>query len=148
MSSLISSAELAGFVAEIQNHFDSFSQFHLLTIIKEPIKQIINVADQEYNGYGPGANPENYILIPQSGQYNCMTYEPDSWKDESFDQVPVWLSKGDIVFKVKSDANDYILNGKNNLVILDNQTYNIVGGPLHKSYGTQNYYYYSLERTT
>jgi len=148
MSNLISNSDANSFVSGIRDLFETFSSTHLLTIVKEPLKTIVNVNDQEYNGYGYQSSPTNYTLTPQSGQWRCMTYEPESWQDETFDPIPNFLLKGDVIFKVETEAKDYIENGKNVLIILDDETYIIVGGPLHKNYLNQNYYYYSLERTT
>lgn len=149
MSNLISATESAFFVSAIRDHFETFSSNHLIVIVKEPLKQIIDAGNQEYNGYGGYQSaPENYTLIPVSGIFNVMTYDNDNWKDEGFDPIPVGLSKGDMVFKIQESGKNYISNGKTELIILDNETYNIVGGPLPKSYLTENYWYYSLERTT
>lgn len=148
MSVLISSTEMTSFVSGVRDHFESFSQFHLVTIIKEPLKQIISVNNQEYNGYGYQAAPENYTLIPQSGQWHCMTYEPESFKDDEIVSIPNILLRGDLIIKVESEASNYITNGKTNFLIVDNDNYTLEGGPLHKSYCTQNYYYYSLKKTT
>lgn len=148
MSLLISSTELASFVSGVRDHFQTFAQFHLLTVIKEPIKTIIDNNDSEYNGYGASANPANFTLTPQSGQYRCMTHFPDNWKDDEFVPIPDIILRGDLVIKVEQDASDYIMKGKTNFFIVDNENYTFEGGPLPKSYGTQNYYYYSLKRTT
>ena len=148
MSSLISSTELASFVSGIRDHFETFASMHTLIIIKEPLKQIVNIENNEYYGYGQPSAPENYILTPQSGVFNCMTYDQNTWEDENFDPVPISLAKGDAYIKVEELAKNYIDNQKTELVVLDNLEYNIVGGPLPKNYGTQNYYYYSLNRTT
>lgn len=148
MSILISDAERDSFVSSIQNHFDTFSRYHELVVVKEPIKQILNITNESYNNYGYQSAPENYTLIPQSGIFNVMTYDSDSWKDQEFDPIPVSLSRGDVVFKITETGKNYISNGKTELVILDGEAYNIVGGPLPKNYLNQWYFYYSLERTT
>lgn len=144
----MSTGELAQFVSGIRDHYETFSSFHTLVVFKEPLKQIVNIDNQEYYGYGYQGSEDNYVLVPQSGVFRCMTYDVNSWKDENFDPIPVSLSKGDLIFKVEETAKNYIDNGKTNLIVLDNLHYVLEGGPLPKSYGTQNYFYYSIVRTT
>ena len=148
MSSLISSTELADLVSGIRNHYETFASQHSLIVIKEPLQQIVDVNNNEYYGYGYQGAEQNYVLVPQSGIFNCMTYDVNSWKDEYFNPVPVALSKGDIIIKVESETKNYIDDGKTNLAILDGESFNVIGGPLPKNYGNQWYYYYSLLRTT
>lgn len=148
MSILISSTELATFVSGQRDFFETFSSTHLLTIIKDPVKQIININDNSYNNYGPESNTSNYTLIPQSGQWRCMTYDENSWTDEDFSPIPNIILRGDLIIKVESDAKNYIDNGKTNFLIVDNENYVLEGGPLPKSYGNQDYFYYSLKKTT
>ncbi len=147
MPMIISIAERDSFVSGIIDHYDTFSSLHTLTIVKEPLKTLVNIDNQEYNGYGQ-TNPVNYTLTPVSGDFTCMTYDKQSWEDDVFDPVPVQLSKGDMIIKVTNIEKDYFENGKNELIILDNETYNVVGGPVPTNYATQKYWYYSLQRTT
>ena len=148
MANLISSTELAGFVSGIQDHFDTFSSLHTLVIVKPPLRQIVDINNNEYNGYGYQASVENYILVPRSGVYNCMTYTPDSWQDEGFQPIPNILLKGDMVIKIEPDANSYMGNGKTDFLIVDGENYTIEGGGMPTNYGREKYYYYSLKRTT
>ena len=147
MSSLISSTELTQFISGVRDHYESFASLHTLVIVKEPLKQIVNINNNEYYGYGYQGATENYVLVPQSGVFNCMTYDVNSWEDDTFDPIPVSLAKGDMIIKVEETTKDYIDNGKNVIAVLDSMNYTIVGGPLPKNYGTQFYYYYSLQRT-
>ncbi len=148
MSILISSTERVSFVSGIRDHFETFASTHTLTVVKEPQQTVVDINTNEYNAYGYQNSPSNYNFVQESGVWNCMTYSPESWDDNDFDPIPNTLTKGDLIIKVETPASNYIDNGKNNRVIVDSQTYNIVGGPLMKSYITQAYFYYSLERTT
>lgn len=147
MSTLLSTSEIGEFVSDIQDHFDTFSQFHTVVVIKPPLKQIIDINDQQFNGFGLQNNEDNFINIPQSGVWNCMTYTPNQWEDDYFGPSPNILVKGDLVIKVEEEANNYINNGKTDFLIVDNENYTIEGGGMPVTYGTQQYFYYTLKRT-
>lgn len=94
--SILSTSEFTAFTGGAIALFDTASQWHTLTIIKEPIKTIINVNANEYNGYGGyNSTPENYTLIQNSGVYNVVVVSvKNSFDNEGFDPIPIEILKG------------------------------------------------------
>ena len=145
---ILNTTTLQGFTGAAVDLFDTASQFHFLTVIKEPQKVIIDVNNNEYNGYGP-VDTDNYTLIPNSGVYNVVVVSIDkSFDNTPFTAVPVQLAGGDKLVKVREDCKNYIENGKNILFILDGQEFNETSTAMPRNYGGLVYWYYNLSRTT
>lgn len=147
--SILSNIELQNFTGAAIDLFNTASQFHSLTIFKEPTKTIIDVNANEYNGYGGyNTNPDNYTLVQSSGTYNVVVVSvKNSFENTSFDPIPIEILKGQKLIKVKNDCKEFIENGKNELFVLDGLAYNSISNPMPRSYGGLVYHYYTLERT-
>lgn len=147
--SILSTSELQNFTGAAIELFDQASSFHSLTIFKEPVKTIANINNNEYNGYGYQASPDNYSFTQNSGTYNVVVVSvKNSFDNVNFDPIPIEILKGQKLIKVKNDCKEFIENGKNVLFLLDGLTYNNISNPMPRCYGGLTYNYYSLERTT
>ena len=148
--SILSLSQLQGFTGAAIDLFNTASQFHTLTIFKDPVRTIIDINTNEYNGYGgENANPINYSYTQNSGTYNVVVVSADkTFDDVPFNPIGIDFTKGAKIIKVGDNCKNYIENGKNVLFVLDNLEYVTISNPMPKNYGGLVYYYYSLERTT
>lgn len=147
--SILSTSELQSFTGAAIELFDQASAFHSLTIVKDPIKTIVNVNANEYNGYGYQAAPDNYSFTQNSGTYNVVVVSvKNSFDDVGFEPIPINLIRGNKLIKVSEACKNYISDGKNELFILDGQTFNSISTEMPRNYGGLIYWYFNLERTT
>jgi len=149
MNELVSHVETTSYTGDMVKHFDYFSQFHQLIVIKEPQKIITVINDNNvYAGYDGSSDNQNITYTQLSGVFNCTTIDPKVYVDNVLEEIPVILMKGDKVIKVRYDAKTYIENGKTVEMILDQESFrlNSLKG-ITKNYLGLMYYYFSLAKS-
>lgn len=150
MPPLVSHIETNSYTGDMIKHFDYFSQFHQIIVIKSPQEIVTVIKDNNvYAGYDGSSDNTNVTYIPLSGIFVGTVVDPKIYTDNDLEQVPVILMKGDKVIKVRKDAKDYIENGKTIEIILDQESFrlNSLKG-MTKNYLGLLYYYFSLSKTT
>lgn len=150
MAILISNAELAIFESGVASHFETFSSFHSLLIIKEPKKIVVDNNADIYPGYESNSNVNNFTLIPVTGVFNCMVMDAQgTFESELFEYVPVGITAGDRVIKVEQPAKDFLEIGTTERLIVDNKdTYVLKSLGFIKTYGHLTYYYFIIGKTS
>lgn len=148
---IISSTERGQLENAIQDHFEAFSEFHNIVVVKEPIKQIVSMATNIYAGYDNNSNLDNIIYVPVSGVFPCVPYSPS--KDISntlVSYLPMRFQNADKIIKVKEDAKNYIeQGGQVERIILDNnEVFSLQSKGFEKKYNSISYYYFAIQKTS
>lgn len=147
MSSLLTAAESAEFVAVLQDLWDTVEE--TITVVKEPIKSPVDISLSGgfIPGFGASATPSNYTLIPESAQFYCLetTQKPETINGESSNkQIPSNI----VYIKVQADAYSYINDGRpNQHIIFKNKTYSILGEEEPSEYLGKVFYIFKLQLT-
>lgn len=148
---LVTGDILTVFTGAFANHFDTFARNRrFITIFKEPQKTFVGPeSNYSFAGYDSSVNLSNYILTPVSGVYSAhILYD---YKDESLDslnpEINVKYPNNVLRVKVERDAKDYLLNGKTESVLIDNQLYNEFSQYKVQNFFGLEYYYFEFKQT-
>jgi len=152
MSSFLNSTQLSLLTGTFQNHFDTFSSGinNYVTIYKEPLQVIQNPDSQSIFGYSSDTtvNSNSDITYQNiSATYPAMIIYPGDPKELAWPQIKTSLSTNEIMIKVKSDAKDYIVNGKTERIVANGVSYNIQTTPKIQNYFGSLYYYFKCVET-
>lgn len=150
MSSLLSTTDIFNLTGQFSNHFDTFSQFTAIVINKKPLQTISDVnSNNTLPGYGPTPNEGVITYTPVYESFPCIAlYDKPPKPGEIFQEVKLGISQGKVRIKVKRNARDYIVNGPNENVVLNEVVYNLVSEDGVQNYLGLIYYYFLLERTS
>ena len=149
MSNLISVDEMSGFQNAIQDHFNTFSNFHCISIIKEPQKIIIDNNANIYPGYESNSNLDNFTYVPVTGQFPGMVMPPSKFDSELFALAPVKIVAGDRILKVEKPAKDFLDIGQTERIIVDGiNTYTLQSQGYVKTFGDLTFYYFVIQKTS
>ncbi len=152
MSSFLNGNTLSTLTGIFQKHFEQFSTGinNYLTVIKSPIQQIntnIN-SDNILPGYGADEfNSTSITYIPQSGQFPAMIIYPSTMQSKQFTELKFSLSQNEIIVKTQEAAFNYIREGKNEMVIVNNLNYTINPYPQIQNFFGSKYYYFKCVAT-
>lgn len=140
---LVSDTQAAALQSCILNLFDTVSK--TITIVKETQLQPINVNQPYMAGYGPVANPNNYVNQPESKDFQGTLVE--KLPDGRLQYVSQQQAPTDTIFlKTQQDARDYIQDGRKNLhAIIQGVRYNIVSDGEVVYFLNQIFYIFKLE---
>lgn len=117
-----------------------------VTVYKEPI-QIINnpTNDNVLPGYNSDAINSDITYQAVSGIYPCVPIYPyKNINSDKLMQLKFVLDANQVVIKVLQDARDFIVNGKNEKVIVDNLPYTILMDYQVQNFWGDRYYYFKL----
>ena len=146
MASLISAEEINNFHQAINDHFDTFKR--LITVHKTPVKRIIiSTANPQIVGYQTDSVEEQIEYVSQSENFYAIVKYEDSNNQDLVEQIQIKTNNPIISIKVKSDARNYILNGKTEKIIFDDKSFNVVSADIVKNYQGLKYYLFYLEET-
>ena len=143
---LVTGSILTDFTGAFANHFDTFSHNVTLIVFKEPLK-IINAPTEAYFGYSQNQDSSNITYQVVSGSFPALKVFSDPDKDLFALQSKTRNADSIITIKVKGDAKDYIINGKNEKIMLDGVTYNDISFYKVQNYFGLKYYYFDLKQT-
>ncbi len=150
MSNLLSSSEIIGFTGDAVNLFDTASQFHSITVVKESQKSLSNInSSNEIFGYGNTSDLNNITYIQNSGVFRAVVINPTKdYQDKVFPQIPIILNKGNKIIKVETLAKEYIEQGTTERIIINNETFILDSTAMARNYGGLIYYYFALQKTS
>lgn len=152
MASFLTSTDISTITGYLRDHFDTFSLNRSRTIIvyKQPIKVISNSNNTFYPGYGPPSNNTNitsYTVV--SGTYPAVINHVGPQSSQDLYELKVNIPKdAKLRIRVERDCSDYIENGKTEKVVVNGDSYNIVGERVVNSFLGMYYYHYFLGKTT
>ena len=146
MASLISAEEINNFHQAINDHFDTFKR--LITVHKTPVKRIIiSTANPQIVGYQTDSVEAQIEYVSQSENFYAIVKYEDSNNQDLVEQIQIKTKNPIISIKVKSDARNYMLNGKTEKITFDDKSFNIVSADIVKNYQGLKYYLFYLEET-
>jgi len=146
MARLLSDSDITKFGNIFSQHFDTFKR--TITIFKESLKTYSNVNANAYEGYGPEENNQATVTYTAiSGNFNAIINYGSIEQNELFIAANRKLEKDQVRIKVQKDCRDYILNGKTELVTVDNNYYNVVSSDAVQTFLNNQYYYFTLQKT-
>lgn len=146
MASLISAEEINNFHQAINDHFDTFKR--LITVHKTPVKRIIiSTANPQIVGYQTDSVEEQIEYVSQSENFYAIVKYEDSNNQDLVEQIQIKTKNPIISIKVKSDARNYMLNGKTEKITFDDKSFNVVSADIVKNYQGLKYYLFYLEET-
>lgn len=150
MSSLLNSSQLTQLSGIFQSHFETFSTGinNYCTVVKEPIKNIINTN----SNYLPGYNVEDFsntdITYTENVRtFPCMRVYPKDIKNTPLTQMNTSVEDGTTFIKVKEDCKDFIINGKTERIELDGQKFNTTTEFNVQNFFGLRFYYFKLTQT-
>jgi len=146
MAGLLTSTDISNFSEIFADHFSTFAR--TITVHKEPLKTYSNVNANAYEGYGPEENNQATVTYTAiSGNFNAIINYGSIEQNELFIAANRKLEKDQVRIKVQKDCRDYILNGKTELVTVDNNYYNVVSSDAVQTFLNNQYYYFTLQKT-
>jgi len=144
MANLIPASEAASFKKVLEDHFDTFKRS--ITVHKSPVRSITNIQNSPHAGYGEDSEEANVAFIPQNKNFEAVVvYEAK--QGEVASQVGTY-EIGLIKIKVKSDAANYIKEGKTEKIELDGKSFNKVTEDKIQNFLGSVYYIFYLQATT
>ena len=144
MASLISDSTKSEFAKVLEDHFDTFKR--LITVHREPIKDVTNIQNNALHGYGDSAENGNISYITQKQDfYAIVSY--NNQQLESSTEVGT-LEAGTVKIKVQKEAADYIKGAKVEKIEVDGQTFNKVTDDKVQNYLGTTFYIFYLKATT
>lgn len=150
MGSLLSSNQISILTGVLGQHFDTFTQerTRLITIYKEPIKNISVTRTNPMYGYGDDSVQEHITYTEVTGIFPAMITYNLIQKTTELEELKNTVSKGEVRIKVEQNARDFIEDGRRNEKFLfDGKTFNTITDDGIQNYLGLVYYIYRLQRT-
>ena len=144
MASLLSATQKASFEKGMANLFDTFSQD--VVIYKEARIEIINVNQPRMYGYNERSDIDNINYIPVTGVFPALVTFTKKQTQQRLEESENKIDKGEAEMKVKSDANEFIQNGKTLYASLDGLMYKFISSQAPRPYISSEFFTYYLER--
>ena len=144
MASLLSATQKASFEKGMANLFDTFSQD--VIIYKEARIEVINIAQPRMYGYNERSDIDNINYIPVTGVFPALVTYTKKQTQQRLEESENRIDKGEAEMKVKSDANDFIQNGKTLYASLDGLMFKFISSQAPRPYISSEFFTYYLER--
>jgi CRISPR-associated protein Cas8b1/Cst1 subtype I-B len=144
MASLLSAAQKASFEKAMANLFDTFSQD--VIIYKEARIEITNINQPRMYGYNERSDIDNINYIPVTGVFPALVTFTKKQSQQRLEEADNIIDKGEVEMKVKSDANDFIQNGKTLYASLDGLMFKFISSQAPRPYISSEFFTYYLER--
>jgi len=144
MASLLSAAQKASFEKAMANLFDTFSQD--VIIYKEARIEITNINQPRMYGYNERSDIDNINYIPVTGVFPALVTFTKKQSQQRLEEADNIIDKGETEMKVKSDANDFIQNGKTLYASLDGLMFKFISSQAPRPYISSEFFTYYLER--
>tara|TARA_R100000005_G_C4997623_1_gene204316 strand:+ start:747 stop:1190 length:444 start_codon:yes stop_codon:yes gene_type:complete len=123
--------------------FDYFKKE--VVVYKEPKKTVSDVQLSFLYGYGTDSNGDNYEFTPVSGVFSGLVVYRNNIPDTQLTEINVEMPDKQLMLKVEEKAKDYINNGRNDSLIIDDKKFFIKSRDIKEVFLTKNYYVYTLE---
>jgi hypothetical protein len=144
MASLLSATQKASFEKGMANLFDTFSQD--VIIYKEARIEVINISQPRMYGYNERSDIDNINYIPVTGVFPALVTYTKKQNQQRLEESENRIDKGEAEMKVKSDANDFIQNGKTLYASLDGLIFKFISSQAPRPYISSEFFTYYLER--
>ena len=144
MPSLISDLEKAELALVFKDIFDTFKR--TITVHKEPIRVIGQVANKPMAGYGQDSEEDNVSFVPQSKDFQA-TVAYSQQQTEVSTQVGTY-EIGTVRIKVEEEAASYIKNGKTERIVVDGKSFNTITDDKVQDFLGTKYYVFYIQATT
>jgi CRISPR-associated protein Cas8b1/Cst1 subtype I-B len=144
MASLLSAAQKASFEKAMANLFDTFSQD--VIIYKEARIEITNINQPRMYGYNERSDIDNINYIPVTGVFPALVTFTKKQSQQRLEEADNIIDKGEVEMKVKSEANDFIQNGKTLYASLDGLMFKFISSQAPRPYISSEFFTYYLER--
>jgi CRISPR-associated protein Cas8b1/Cst1 subtype I-B len=144
MASLLSAAQKASFEKAMANLFDTFSQD--VIIYKEARIEITNINRPRMYGYNERSDIDNINYIPVTGVFPALVTFTKKQSQQRLEEADNIIDKGEVEMKVKSEANDFIQNGKTLYASLDGLMFKFISSQAPRPYISSEFFTYYLER--
>ena len=145
MPSLISSTEKSVLTGIFGDIFDTFQRS--ITVYKEPKKVIEEINLDGVFGYGESSQAANYTYVPVTGVYPAVVRYANDAEYKEVDDVTSNIPFGHATIKVKSDARDYIKNGKTEKITFDDKTFELASSDKVQRFLDSEYYIFLVKNT-
>jgi len=145
MADLLSNTDKTSFQNSVLDLFDTFGR--VITVHKEPQKKVTssNPAGAVLPGYKNTSNVENIEYVPVSASFTAMVRYQDKQGVELEGEAGIGIPVGKVSIKVKSDARDYIDNGRTQKVEIDGKSFRVASNASIKDHFGLKLYVYHLE---
>jgi len=144
MASLLSATQKASFEKGMANLFDTFSQD--VIIYKEARIEVININQPRMYGYNERSDIDNINYIPVTGVFPALVTYTKKQSQQRLEESDNIIDKGEAEMKVKSEANDFIQNGKTLYASFDGLMYKFISSQAPRPYISSEFFTYYLER--
>jgi len=129
------------------NAYDDFFNYFKKEVIvyKTPKKTVSDVNISFLYGYGTDSNGDNYNFTPVSGIFSGLAVYGANVNNRDLFQADVRMPDNNLRLKVTEEAKNYINNGANESLLVDQKKYFIKSSNTKEIFLTNNYYVYILE---
>ena len=150
MSILLNTNERSSFEQAIQDHWDTFSSFHRIVVVKEPKQILIDDNISIYAGYDNNSNRDNVRFVSDTGIFNAILFNNNTKsEDPTIKAIDTQVQNVDKIIKVEEDAKNFIDEGQTERIIIDDiETFVQKCPGIAKSYGNKVFYYFALQKTS
>ena len=133
----------SAFTSAYDDFFDYFKKE--VVVYKTPKKTVADVNLSFLYGYGTDSNGDNYNFTPVSGVFSGLVVYGANVNDQDLFQADIRLPDNNLRLKVTEEAKNYINNGKNEALEIDDEKYFIKSSDTKEIFLTNNYFIYILE---
>lgn len=144
MASLLSAADKAVATGAMGDLFDTFNRN--IVIFKESKITYTDTTSPQLFGYNERSNDSNVTYTQYSGVYPALITHNTNQDKPYLKDISQRVDKGEIYIKVKTDARDFIENGKTLNISADGFLYKIVSHDSRRNFLSSNLCEYYLER--
>lgn len=119
-----------------------------ISVIKQPISQINNLNENVIPGFSAESlNIQDITYQPVTGVFPALIIYPHTLKSDQFGQLKFQLDENQILIKVEKNTRDYLLNGKTERIIANDNVYNMEITPTIQNFFGLKFYYFKLTST-
>jgi hypothetical protein len=97
-------------------------------------------------GYNERSDIDNINYIPVTGVFPALVTFTKKQSQQRLEEADNIIDKGEVEMKVKSDANDFIQNGKTLYASLDGLMFKFISSQAPRPYISSEFFTYYLER--
>ena len=144
MASLLTSAQKTIFKKGLNDLFDTFKQD--IVVYKEAQIELVDVNQPRMYGYNERSDIDNINYIPVTGVFPALVTYTKKQSQQRLEESDNIIDKGEAEMKVKSEANDFIQNGKTLYASFDGLMYKFISSQAPRPYISSEFFTYYLER--
>jgi len=146
MASFLSAGDINSFRNDVDTHFDTFKR--IITVHKEPIKNIVQTTTNQMLGYQEDSNIVDYTYTPRSETFYAIIKYNIRGENLPIDsELKLRFPNQFVEMKVQEDARNYINQDRTEKITFDEKAFNLVSKDIVKNYLGLSYYVYYLRET-